>query len=253
MDEQGVKDIFVESLRHMAGCENRWIHARDFRIEADRLAPPPGAPGPDPFEGVKYVTWDVDGLQYGCLEPAVDGVHYAVGPDNGPATPVTKPNGAPRLVRTSVLTPWHPKKGDKVRLEKRPHLVGTITKLSRPKDPCDCYVEWRDGVDSWMSFNTLRPFSFAPPEPEPEKPEFKKGDLVKIAGAVGIALHLCNEWWVRCIAGGAVGPYDSPLFRRATDAEVASQLMTDTASEYAKALVPALRAHAQHIAKEAGE
>jgi len=154
-----------------------------------------------------------------------------------------KPGALPYVIKADGLTPWHPEVREKVRLDNEPERVGTVMDIDTSEGyagpPYD--ILWHGGMSHWCHLSALRPFCFAPPEPEEEKPEFDKGELV---------VDTCG--WLRIATGGhdflslmgAVSHCSVPPYRCAKVQDVANYL-----HGWPDVVLAALRAHGRCIAK----
>lgn len=256
-EKQEVKAIFAESLWRMTGPGHDMpqdvaepLRAEAARLDAEVARVSAQTEGGDKFKGVKYVVKSTGGnpsrimsreewfARQGWL-PAESGALLLEGPDGGLGW---WPDG-------SKFTPWHPKVGDEVRYGQHPEQVGDVTDVTVARKGCYPLfrVKWRCLDERYYRVEQLRPFSFAPPEPEPA-PEFEKGELVVDAQGDLRVVEFSPEGTHYLSLTGDCGNRRHPPYRRAAWMDV-----VDYAREYPACVLAALRAHAQRIAEEAGK
>jgi len=253
MNEKEVKDIaegvLAETLNALANVKLFGNQAqRDLlRAEADRLSAQ--TEGGDKFEGLKYVIFaDPPGLPHEVVTAAA--FRECHGREPGPLLKLFLRDAKGAVwasPRPDWYTPWHPQVGEKVRLENRPGAEGTVLSVPDGLPPMLYCVEWGMVPDE-HALSELRPFSFAPPEPEPA-PEFPNGTVVaNRCGDIRVATVEAGENRYTPLSGEFSSPCDGrdEGFRVASDKDI---------EKYARrgciAVTSALRAYARQLAKEA--
>lgn len=203
--------------------------------------------GPEPkpedqFEGVKYVVWTGKPHELRLLALLPRHRHIASVCAPGHAS-------APFRVDVANITPWHPKKGDRVWLQDKPS-IRTVRFVSA--DGVTYNLARHNGASDWgINISDLRPHSFPPEHTKPEaeseggKAEFEAGELVADAdGGLRITEMVGGKNAFRHLEGGPA-ELRSP-YRLATTEDVANY-----AQEWGGSVRIALRAHAKTIAREA--
>ena len=147
--------------------------------QAGRLTKPAEA---DRFAGVKYVVTsegDPRRLSTRAAWVAEHGERYAP-PEGHDACFVQQPDGFEVWGRHGRYAPWHPQVGEKLRLEGEPDMIGTVVAIC-DSDLLPYRVQPQGGPASFCyALHELRPYAFAPPEPEPENQEFEDGNAIAL-------------------------------------------------------------------------
>ncbi len=241
MDAKEVNNLVAGVLRRLADAPNTVMRV-DFqaalRAEAERLTKPE-EPKPD-FEGVKYVVRkEGTSAPYAVVTERAWRDYYRCEPSARAKLFIRRPDGAVyESENPEWYTPWQPKVDEQVWLEggTRSGVVKAMGESSRPY-----VVRWKEGARHTYRLADLRPFSFAPEEPE--KPESEDGALVAKDCLVRIAMP---QGQLAQLDGGSTCAQLGPGWHPATNAEI-----VDFIREFSSAVVPAVRAHAKTIAKAA--
>lgn len=250
-----IAEQVVEVTMRRLGKIPGLIGGHIFTVEADRLTAPAEDSSPEAqFEGVKYVVaaevpdvaWQI-ATREDFLSCWPDKVDVADEPGAIFGRLAERVGYVAHLGRL-MLSPWHPKKRELVRLEAKPELVGRVSHLVGGEPEYMVRWEEEDG-DPWQACypaSDLRPHEFPPehtkaePESEGGKAEFEEGELVSTDdGALGVvssnrtlaltnlngadwverplrrSLHLATDAEIEVWVGRASAPWENRVIARA--------------------------------------